>query len=100
MQARLKKVRVAHITPALRDELERAGETMIAAALAVPMDVPSSPFHKFRYEEKAAAEAWLVEQRDIAERKAQRTERWVKAAAVFAGLAVAVSLLAWLWPMR
>ena len=59
MRWRLRKVRVANIPPGIRDELERAGETVIANALAVPMDVPGSPFHKFRFgEEKTAAEAW------------------------------------------
>src|SRR6266446_1603722 len=100
MPWRLREVRVANIAPALREELERAGESTIAAALAVPMDVADSPFHKFRHEDRAAAEAWLMERRDIAERKEQRVERWVKAAAVFAGLAVVVALLAWLCPIN
>jgi hypothetical protein len=100
MRWHLRKVRVANIPQPVRDELERAGETVIAAALAIPMDVPSSPYHKFRNEEKTAAEAWLTEHRDLAERKAQCERRWLIAAAVFAGLAVVVSLLAWLCPIR
>lgn len=100
MRWRLRKVRVAKIRQEVRDELVRSGETTIAHALAVPMDVASSPFHKFRHGEKSAAEAWLTERRDIAERKEQRVERWVIAAAVFAAIAVVVSLLAWRWPVR
>jgi hypothetical protein len=98
MRRRLRKERVANIAPAIRDELERAGEAVIANALAVPMDVPSSPFHKFRFgEERQAAEAWLIERRDIAERKEQRGERWVGIGALAAIVAAGAAVLLLVW---
>jgi hypothetical protein len=89
---------VAKIPQALRDELETAGETVIANALAVPMDVPGSPFHKFRFgEERATAETWLIERRDIAERKEQRAERWVGIGAFAAIVAAGAAVLLLIW---
>lgn len=83
-------MRVANIPAAIRDELERSGETVVAHALAVPMDVPNSPLHKFRHEERPAAEAWLTERRDIAERKEQRVEAVEWAVLIFVVLGTAV----------
>jgi hypothetical protein len=98
MRWRLREVRVANIPQAIRDELERAGETVIANALAAPMDVPGSPFHKFRFgEERPAAEAWLIERRDIAERKEQRAERWVSTGAFAAIVAAGAAVLLLIW---
>jgi hypothetical protein len=92
MEWRLKKVRVANIPSALRAELERTGEIVIANALAVPMDVPSSPFHNFRFEDREAAEAWLTERRDIKERKEQAAARVQWAILFFAILGVLVTV--------
>ena len=84
MEWRLKKVRVTNIPSALRAELERSGEIVIANALAVPMDVPNSPFHNFRFEDREAAEAWLTER----QRKEQAAARVQWAILFFAILGV------------
>jgi hypothetical protein len=88
-----RKVRRANISTALRDELERSGEAVLAHALAVPMDVPSSPLHKFRFEERKAAEEWLTEQRDIAERHRQIAETVEIAILVFVVFGVVLDFL-------
>jgi len=93
MRWRLRKVRVAKISQEVRDELERSGETVIAHALAVPLDVSDSPLHKFRHEERQAAEDWLTERRDIAERKEQRVELVEWAILVFVIFGVIVDAL-------
>jgi hypothetical protein len=97
MRWQLTKVRVADIRPEIRHELERAGETVIANALAVPLDVESSPFHKFRHEERSAAEAWLIERRDIAERRERRAERWIGIGSLAAIVAAVAAVLLLIW---
>jgi hypothetical protein len=91
----LRKVRVANISPAIRDELERSGEAVLAHALAAPLDTPTSPLHKFRYAERPAAEAWLTERRDIAERKEKRVElvEWAILLFVIVGVVADITLV-------
>jgi hypothetical protein len=57
------------------------------------MDVPGSPLHKFRYEERPAAEAWLTEKRDLEERNRQRTETVEIAILVFVVFGVVLDFL-------
>jgi hypothetical protein len=98
------------IDPAVRRALDDIGEDMVRAKLPAIMNVTSlrSAAIDGRREELGIGEGeqlgenlraplWAIQQW-LAEKDARR-QRWVQAAAILAGLAVLVALLAWFFPI-
>jgi hypothetical protein len=89
------------IDPRVRKRLDDIGEGVVRAKLSWIMNVTSlqhasvegvrEPLGDGLSAPLWAIEQWLVE-------KEARRQRWVKAAAILAGLAVGVALLAWFFP--
>jgi hypothetical protein len=88
------------IDPRVRRRLGEIGEAVIRAKLPWIMNVTALASRE-TYEEPlgddVAAPLWAIEQW-LSEKDARR-QRWVKAAAILAGLAVVVALLAWFFPI-
>jgi hypothetical protein len=92
-----RKVQKANIPPEIRHELERHGELAVQMALTHPFDVPTSPLSSMRHKHREHALAWLVEKREMAERKESRRYLWIlllTVAATAAGILAAFA--AWI----
>ena len=98
------------IDPAVRRALDDIGEDVVRAKLPAIMNVTSlrsAAIDRSREElgigegeqlgENLRAPLWAIQQW-LAEKDARR-QRWVKAAAILAGLAVVVALLSWFFPI-
>jgi hypothetical protein len=89
------------IDPRVRKRLDDIGEGVVRAKLPWIMNVTSLQHASVEgagepLGDGLNAPLWAIEQW-LAEKEA-RCQRWVKAAAILAGLAVAVALLAWFFP--
>ena len=88
------------IDPRVRRRLDQIGEAVIRAKLPWIMNVTalaSRETYEERLGDDVAAPLWAIEQW-LSEKDARR-QRWVKAAAILAGLAVVVAFLAWFFPI-
>jgi|SRR5271170_1399073 len=89
------------IDPRVRKRLDDIGEGVVRAKLQWIMNVTSLQHAAVEgagepLGDGLSAPLWAIEQW-LAEKEAGR-QRWVKAAALLAGLAVVVALLAWFFP--
>ena len=91
-----------HIDPNVRRKLEELGEATVRAKLPWTMNVTSLEAAATgageRLDKDTVAPLWAIEQW-LAEKDARR-QAWVIAAAILAGAAALISLLAWLFPIN
>jgi len=80
-----RKVRYANIPAELRDRFEAYGEDVLAHALAVGGGSPEQGVELMSLipQKRAEIMAWLMERRDLAERREQRLETWELAILIF-----------------
>jgi hypothetical protein len=95
-----RKVRRANIPDTLRDQLEQAGETVVAMMLASGITAQySGPLVGVLQTQWEGALAWLTERRDIQERREDRLEmvEWAILIFVVVGVLADFAIVAHEW---